>query len=230
MLLLLLSFTGHAGGDRGLGRARKLDREAVLDKAAHLFRERGYAGTSLQDIADEFLVTRPALRHHFPNKLDLLGAIHDRAMTALLAPLDEILATDQDAPSKMAAFIGHHVRSSTETPNVIAVFLQEESEFTPEGLARVLRDKREYSDKVESIYRQGVKEGTFRADLDPKVATYGILGMCNWLHRWFRSEGRYSSEEVARQLTTLVSEGYLRRGPGEQQGGRKSTAKREPVP
>jgi TetR/AcrR family transcriptional regulator, cholesterol catabolism regulator len=199
-----------------MGRTRKLDREAVLDKAAQLFNERGYSGTGLQDIADEFQVTRPALRHHFPNKLDLLSAIHDRAMAALRAPLDEILATDQDAPSKMAAFIMHHVCSSTETPNVIAVFLQEESEFPPEELARVLQDKREYSDKVESIYRQGVEEGVFRADVDPKVATYGILGMCNWLHRWVRPEGRYSSEEIAHQLTSLVSEGYLKRGPREQ--------------
>jgi hypothetical protein len=55
-----------------------------------------------------------------------------------------------------------------------------------------------------------VKTGELQDDLDVKVAGYAILGMCNWVYRWYNPEGDMSAEEIAAVFTKLTLEGLTR--------------------
>jgi AcrR family transcriptional regulator len=70
--------------------ARRTDtRERILEVAARLFSERGFAGTSIRDIADALGVTKAALYYHFPSKDAILGEIVAQPLAAVRAVLSE---------------------------------------------------------------------------------------------------------------------------------------------
>jgi hypothetical protein len=66
---------------------------------------------------------------------------------------------------------------------------------------------RHYQQLWAMLLEQGVATGEVRSDLDIKVTGYAILGMCNWIYRWYNPQGTLSAEEIAGIFTTLVLEG-----------------------
>ncbi|MBM3225205.1 MAG: hypothetical protein FJZ47_15585 [Candidatus Tectomicrobia bacterium] len=58
-----------------------------------------------------------------------------------------------------------------------------------------------------TLLQQGIDAGVLRSDLDVKVTGYAILGMCNWVYRWYNPEGKLSAEDIAAIFTTLVLDG-----------------------
>ena len=52
-----------------------------------------------------------------------------------------------------------------------------------------------------------LREGALRADLDPKMTAYGILGMVNWMHQWYRPGGRFTAAEIGEQYAASVIDG-----------------------
>jgi len=56
----------------------------------------------------------------------------------------------------------------------------------------------------EQIIEEGQASGVFQPSIDPKIATYGLLGMCNWLSQWYRPEGQYSPQQIAAMFENMV--------------------------
>jgi Tetracyclin repressor-like, C-terminal domain len=71
-----------------------------------------------------------------------------------------------------------------------------------------------YEEFWEQILTQGVKIGEFPPDLDVQVTAFAIIGMCNWMHRWYRRDGRLSIDEIIQQFTRLVLAGLGRQPQG----------------
>lgn len=78
----------HAKGDSG-GAAQKGTRARILDVAARLFMERGYAGTSVRDIAAELGIANPSLYHHFRSKEAILDELLSEPLERVEAAIDE---------------------------------------------------------------------------------------------------------------------------------------------
>jgi hypothetical protein len=74
--------------------------------------------------------------------------------------------------------------------------------------ARSARAKREYDQAIERVVREGIEAGLFR-DLPPNLVVFGLLGMCNWLHKWYRPDGKRTPAEIADVFVTLLERGYL---------------------
>jgi TetR/AcrR family transcriptional regulator, cholesterol catabolism regulator len=68
---------------------------------------------------------------------------------------------------------------------------------------------------MQQILSQGVKSGGFPPDLDVKVTAFAVIGMCNWMYRWYRRDGRLSIEEITQQFSRLVLAGLCRQPPGD---------------
>jgi hypothetical protein len=79
----------------------------------------------------------------------------------------------------------------------------------PPRATRAPRARREYDRAIERAYREGVDEGLFR-DLPPTLVVFGILGMCNWLHEWYKPEGRSTPTEIADVFLDVLERGYLK--------------------
>jgi AcrR family transcriptional regulator len=196
---------------KGRRKVPELSRESILEVAAQTFREKGYRATNLQVVADVFGVRRPAIYYYFDNKADILVEIHNRLLEALMDQLDEIEAMDVPANEKFAAVITGQVKLFAENIAELAVFIENETELPPPVYKRARKEKREYTERLEALYRKGVEEGVF-ADLPARLVVFATNGMTNWMYRWYDPKGKYTPEEIGAFILRLAQGGYLSSG------------------
>jgi len=92
--------------------------------------------------------------------------------------------------------------------NFLTVFFSEEGNLPADMARRTRAERRTYDELVEGVIREGVDAGRL-APLPPRLVSFALLGMCNWLYQWYQPEGPLSVDEVARIFIALVEHGYL---------------------
>lgn len=183
----------------------------ILDVARRLFSEEGYEGTTLEMVASELGVTRPALYHWLPSKESLLCDIHEEGVDLLVERLSRIMKSDAPPLEKLANAIRSHVSVVTENLQTIAVFFQEEASLPAEAAARIASRKRRYDRSLIDLMKAAQLEGSIRNDLNPRIAVELILGMCNWLYHWYEPRGRVRPEQLADQIMAIAFDGLRAR-------------------
>jgi TetR/AcrR family transcriptional regulator len=172
-------------------------RKEILHAALRAFREKGYHGTTLDDIAERFGVRKTALYHYFPDKEAILYACHQES----LAELDRIVAGSRaydTAIERLAYVIREHVRVMTETLEGSPLAFEVTS-LSAERQRDVIAGRDRYERALRRIIAQGVADHEFR-QLNPKIAVFAILGSINWIARWYRPEGALQAEELGREF------------------------------
>lgn len=176
-----------------LAAKRRRRREQILDAARRAFRDHGYHATTLDDIAARLGIRNTALYHYFPDKEALLYACHQASLVEVERLLDGARA--QATPAEQLAFlIREHVRVMTDSLEGSS-FAFEVSALHPKHQAKVIAARDRYEEGIRAIIREGTREGAFRP-VDPKVATFAILGAINWIARWYRPAGRLQATQL----------------------------------
>jgi len=175
-------------------------------------REKGFVGTSVQDLADGLEFSKANFYYHIKSKEDMLYRISFETLTLKFERIKAILNTDEPHTVRMRNIIDCFVHLMINHTAVISVYFEEKRHLTPAHLNKVSKVERQILDTLTDFYREGVREGAFK-DLDPSVAILGMLGMCFWLSKWYRPKGRMGEQEIAKQLNALISEGYLQKPP-----------------
>jgi AcrR family transcriptional regulator len=120
-----------------------------------------------------------------------------------------VLASDLPPEEKLRRVVRQHVRFVIANRSFLTVFFSEEASL-PRHLARSLAaQKARYDRGVESIVTEGVRAGVFR-DVTPRLAVFGLLGMLNWLYKWYNPAGRWGAEEIATEFLALLEGGLMR--------------------
>jgi TetR/AcrR family transcriptional regulator, cholesterol catabolism regulator len=189
-------------------------REAIIDAAVQLFQRQGYANTSMQDIADAVGLLKGSLYYHIASKEDLLYEIHERFMNVLLKKAEAHAATaDLSVRRRIAAVITDLLELMRDYRPYVVVFFRERHSVTGARWDAIHEKRKAYEAFVNSIIREGQQDGTFRDDLDEKIISFGLFGMCNWCYTWLQPEGRLSVEQIAPIFTTLLLDGLTPRVP-----------------
>lgn len=182
-------------------------REFILDASVRLFHERGYDRTSVREIAEAVGIQKASLYYHFPAKEAILEAIHERFMGILFARGSKRQDAGGAADDLLGGYIDDLLLMMRDFRPYVEVFFRERYVLTGEVWDRVRDPRRRYESYIKDAITAGIKEGVFRSDIDPLIATYGIFGMCNWSYQWFDPAGRMSAEEIADQFKTIVIDG-----------------------
>jgi AcrR family transcriptional regulator len=190
--------------------APELTRRAIIDSALALFEANGFHATSVQAVADEAEVTKGAFYHHFASKEELVRIIHDELLEHMLHDLREILEDVNGPAEQLRAVIRATVRSTVRFRSHVAVYHQERRYLSSGRFDGVARKRNELLDGTEGILRAGIEDGTFRGDIDARVATCGIHGMVASTHQWLDSESHGDPEGVADLLADMVLGGFVR--------------------
>lgn len=198
---------GSVGGSK-----QALRREAILQAAADCFGEQGYRATTLDTVAERLGISRVTLYRYCPSKEELLVRVFERSITIFRRDLRQICAQPLPAEEKLRQIIRHQVRLIAEHRNFLTVFFSEESSLPQDIADRARSERRVYDGLIEGVIAEGIQAGRFAA-LPPKLVSFAILGMCNWLYQWYQPEGSLSADEVARNFIRLVEDGYLRADP-----------------
>jgi AcrR family transcriptional regulator len=153
----------------------------VLDAAATIFAEKGYAGASTRDIADQLGVRQASLYYYFPSKEAALGAICGLGVKDFIANLERIIAEPVPAADKLRAAIANHLSPLRTHPEAdyIRVFLRHRHEL-PDGPRQTIAAlARSYQGLIGQLFVEGIARGELRAELNPQLATLALLGLCN---------------------------------------------------
>jgi len=184
-----------------------------LQTAADLFRERGYRATTLDHIAARLGMSKASLYKSFHAKEEMLAVISRRTIETFTRELALVLRSSLTPEEKLRRVVRDHVRFVIANRSFLTVFFSEEANL-PARLARALAQQKDRYDKgIESLVIDGVKQGVFR-DVPPRLVVFGVLGMLNWVYKWYNPRGRWGAEEISAAFLSLVEGGLLRRARG----------------
>jgi len=187
-------------------------RDQILRTAADLFRERGYRATTLDHIATRLGMSKASLYKYFRAKEEMLAAISRRTIETFTRELSLVLRSDLPPEDKLRRVVRDHVRFVIGNRSFLTVFFSEETNLPPR-LARALAIQKDRYDKgIESLVVEGAGRGVFR-DIPPRLVVFGLLGMLNWLYKWYNPRGRWGAEEISTAFLSLIEGGLLRHRP-----------------
>jgi AcrR family transcriptional regulator len=184
--------------------------DTLLDAAVALFNERGYEATSMDELAARLGVTKSAIYHHVPSKVELLRLALDRALDALFALTEETGATTGPAIDRLEYVVRGSVRVLVaELPFVTLLLrLRGNSEIERTALHR----RREFDRVVTGIVRAAEHEGDVRTDVDPAVISRLLFGTVNSLTEWYRPDRGLTADDLADAVVAITFAG-LRTAP-----------------
>ena len=173
--------------------------EEILAAAARIFREKGYHGTSVRDIAESVGLLKGSLYHYIRSKEELLARLFDGALEDTVRELETIAARDASAPARLRDMVKAYVLALTANIDAVGLYLREWRALPPPELARLRARRR----AMRTLFEDVIAEGARRRELasgDEKISALAILGMCNWLFEWYRPRGRLRPEALAEEL------------------------------
>ncbi len=196
----------------------RYDLDSLTDLALGLFRERGYASTSMEQLAQAAGVSKAAFYHHVGGKEELLERGMNRALDALFAMLDEPGATNGPALERFCFILRRVVELEHDLLPEVTVLLRARGNTDVERAA--VQRRRAFDRAVSAVLAEAQSGGEIRADLDVKLAARLSLGMATWIVEWYQPGGPIPVEQIADTLVSMTLSGVVepRRASGSGSG------------
>jgi AcrR family transcriptional regulator len=167
-------------------------RHEIAIAAGEVFYEKGYAETSISDIARALEIDRASLYYYFTNKQDIFDEVVRELAEADVAFAEQVLATADPPLEKLRTLIVGLMDSYATHYPLLYVYVRE-------NLASVGEDRshwssymrtvnRRYDTAVTAVVQEGIDNGTIRPLASARVLAFGVIGMVGWTNRWFVPE------------------------------------------
>jgi TetR/AcrR family transcriptional regulator, cholesterol catabolism regulator len=187
----------------------------ILAAAAEVFKEKGYQGASIDDVAQRVGTDRASIYYYVSGKRELFETVVGGIVANNVAVTEAISASDDPAPIKLRQVIRRAMQSFEKHYPYLYVFVQEDlirlrgSDDSPWN-----QEVQGWADRhlnaIIRIIDQGQREGSFRTDISVAHAANALMGMVSWTHRWFRpTESPATAEEIADDFITLLMDGLV---------------------
>jgi AcrR family transcriptional regulator len=186
-----------------------MTREDILEAAAQVFRQKGFHGASMSDIAEAVNLQKASLYHHVASKQEILLAILDRALELLLERISAITVQAASPDQKLQRMMREYLQILVENQDLASVLLFEHRSLERKQHARHVPNRDKFESLWKDVIAEGVKAKLFRCD-DPALATRGLLGIMNWTLTWYRTDGPLTIEQVADRYSDLLLRGMLK--------------------
>ncbi len=185
-------------------------REIILQEAAHLFREKGYPGANLRELARRAGIQGGSIYHHFSSKQEILFQLMDQTMTDMIERLSERLSGASTPLEKLQRTVHFHIEYHVTGPDQTYITDDELRNLEPENYLRVVAKRDRYQRIIEDILSTGKKGENWQLD-EPKLYTRALIKMCAGVATWFKPEGPLSITQVADAYVKLLCNGLCPR-------------------
>lgn len=200
-------------------------RERLLDAAATVFRDKGYAGARLSDIAERAGMHVPGVYYYFDSKEALVEEVLRAGVARAFDFVEQRVAVVPEGRpvlDRLRAAIEGHVLVVLEIGDYTSANIRIFGQLPDDIRKRHLAQQRAYGDLWRRLLEDARAAGELRPDLDLSVLRMLILGALNWTVEWYRPSrskapggtgahalrpGTLSAAEVARNATTMICEG-----------------------
>lgn len=180
----------------------------ILNAATQLFREKGFLGTTTQELADAVGLVKGTLYYHIGSKEELLYRIHEQVTEEGITRWRAIIDAAGDLPASevVRRMIVEHCLIIDEYRDWVAVFSDEMKYLSGELRDQVRERRAEYQSLFEEAIRRGVKRGELITD-DAHLTALVTLGMLNAMHRWYMPGGRLTPQFIGEIMTSIFLDG-----------------------
>ena len=194
----------RAPGGRGIrGGVAALKRARVLDAATDLFYERGFANTTLDDVAARLGVTKPFIYMHVGSKSVLLGEISALGVARALEVADAALAGGGEPDEALRAVVPAYVTVVLRSQKSITINIREEKNLDPADAVRLAELRQAFMARVEALLARGIERGQVAVP-DVRIAAFALVGAVSWTTFCFNPAGTLSIEEVSDWMTWTI--------------------------
>jgi AcrR family transcriptional regulator len=200
-------------GRSGPGRAGRpgYDLDSLLAVAVEVFNERGYDGTSMEDLARRLGITKSAIYHHVPGKEELLRLATSRALDGWSAVAERARALDAPAIERLEYLVRGSVAVLQAELPYVTLLLRVRGNTEAERAA--LNRRREFDRLVADLVIEAEQDGDIRADVDPAITARLLFGLVNSLVEWYRPAGRSAGPALADAVCAIAFDGLrVRKG------------------
>ena len=189
--------------DRSIASTATDKRRVILDAAVRVFARRGYHGSRVGDIAEEAGVAHGLLYHYFSSKDEVLETVFRENFGALLDRFRAVEGSDEPAPEKLEGIAKILLRTWRNDPDLVTVMVREVVR-SPQLQSQV-EEVGEAFAILQRVIEQGQVDGTFRRDLDARLASWIVYGgLEEVLTGWVLGQLPDGDEEVARAERTVI--------------------------
>ena len=182
--------------------------DRVRQAATKLFAARGFARTSMRDLAKESGISLAGLYHHFPSKDDLFFELQRDAYERLTAPLADL--SPESAPEqRLRDLIFNHITFFASDITAMKVLSHEAEALDGEMGRKMRRMRRQYFEICLTIVTE-LLETNSRKDLVPRSVTMTLFGMINWIYTWYKPATDGPANQLADQMSGIFLNGIER--------------------
>lgn len=186
-------------------------RQEITEVAVRVFNRLGLKGASLSAVAAELGVDRATLYYYFSSKEQLF----DDIVRTVLEDNDKLarrIAESSVSPArKLRELISSLMISYAENYPLLYIYIREDLSHVSEKRSEWSSHMRDLNRSIErsviDILEQGIKDGSFRQVGSPRTVAYGILGMLNWTHRWYKPDRSDPPAEIGKTFAEIALAG-----------------------
>ena len=181
-------------------------KEQVIREAAELFRVKGYAATSMRDLANALGIEAASLYSHIKSKEEILQSLCFSMASEFRKSLEEVEKQNIPASEKLRRGVIGHIQVMARDLTVSAVFMNEHRYLSQPYLREFLLLRINYINRFKKIIEEGIRTKEFRK-VDKKLAVMTLFSSLNWMPNWYDPMGTIDSLELGHQLAEMLING-----------------------
>ncbi|WP_173917231.1 TetR/AcrR family transcriptional regulator [Halobacillus sp. Marseille-Q1614] len=179
-------------------------KEEILRSAAVVLADKGFHGTTMEDVAANLLMTKGSMYYYFKNKDDLLYQCHQMIMGMSIEKIEDAVHSDLNPSEKLKKAVKSHVLLATSEKSMFMMMDKPNQNFTGGHLESALQQRKKYAHYFDEILKEGIEKGDFDENIDIRMVRFIILGALNWILQWYNDEGPQSGDEIAESFANYL--------------------------
>lgn len=180
-------------------RKRSAKKDLILTTAASMFKDKGFASSSMRDLAEKIGIEAASLYNHIQSKAQILEEIISGVSADCTHHLEKLEKDNTTSLQKIDNLIRFHTNMMLHRYDEYSVMVNEWIHLDKEKLEQFVAQRRSYVKKMEGIVQKGIQDGEFKP-LMPYVVVLNILSSVRGLEFWQRSAKSYSEKEMEDNL------------------------------
>jgi AcrR family transcriptional regulator len=188
------------------------DLESLLAVAVSVFNERGYDGTSMEDLSRKLGISKSSIYYHVDSKENLLALALDRALDGLFSIADQVVASEAPAIDRLEQLVRGSVFVLADRMPYVTLLVRARGNTTTER--RALARRRQFDEIVADLVKEAERDGDIRPDVDPAITARLLFGLVNSLVEWYRpGTGPRAAQRLADAVCAVAFDGLRVRKP-----------------
>jgi AcrR family transcriptional regulator len=201
-------------GGRAHGPREPRRRQDVQDAAARVFYERGYAGATVQEVAEAVGILKGSLYYYIEGKEDLLFGVLEQVHDEVDAILAEVRAMPDLVPmERLREYVTRMIVHSLGHTIALTVYYHDVEELTAGRRAKIYARRRIHEDFITEVIAAAQRDGRVARDAEPRLLARTAFATVVWIYRWYGTGQFPSQHDAAQSCVRFVIAGITGRLP-----------------